>query len=708
MTALVIAELDALLVEIGAREPRLRLLALPERHVRVRRARARAHRRRRSRPRRRCTTSRSSTRSRARAATSSRSSRSARSPGSRDRYTLLRSGGALGRGCGPLVVAREAGLAATQAVSGRIAIPGWDTTAYLLLRLAAPALGEVVELRYDEILDAVASGEVDAGLIIHESRFTYAEHGLVEVADLGAWWEAETGMPVPLAAICARADIGRRAARGGRGRDPALRRARLRASRRQPRVRARALPGAVRRGLPPAHRPLRQRVHPRPRRRRDGRDRRAARPRRRYPRVINERSLADGRRRRACRAGGYVRCTTPTASRGFPARCCELFGERERRRPAGRRPARARRRAAAGGRRAHRCARMDVRRALRRARAAARATARGGRRLEVDDAVSLDHDRARHDAAHRAAGRRARRLRVVRLRAVARPHRLPADRGIRGRAAGGLVAAGADLRAVYPQADGLGDAAGAARRRRATSCSRRTTIDTPFTQLVCAGADGARRRERARGAALAARLARAAAPSLTLLYLDDFDSSGHELGPDDPRSEAVALELLEAVEHELVDALAGTPGRARAAVRRPRPAADRSRALRLRQRALPAARAAPARAVPTAGRSRRRARRATSSCTCARARSTTPSACSRSSSGTTRGWCRRPTRGRRHLRAPDLGALPRARRRPRRAAARGRRGLVARARALRAGACAATTAGWSPTEAETWLGALVP
>jgi 1,4-dihydroxy-6-naphthoate synthase len=126
--------------------------------------------------------------------------------GLRDRYTLLRSGGALGRGCGPLIVAREPASLA-EAALGRIAIPGRDTTAYLLLRLAAPALGEVVELRYDEILHAVAAGIVDAGLIIHESRFTYAAHGLVEVADLGSWWERETGMPVPLAGICARADL---------------------------------------------------------------------------------------------------------------------------------------------------------------------------------------------------------------------------------------------------------------------------------------------------------------------------------------------------------------------------------------------------------------------------------------------------------------------------------------------------------------------
>jgi 1,4-dihydroxy-6-naphthoate synthase len=123
-----------------------------------------------------------------------------------DRYRLLRSGAALGRGVGPLVVAREDG-SLEEAAAGRIAIPGRETTAFLLLRLAAPALGDVVELRYDRILDAVVAGEADAGLIIHESRFTYAEHGLAAVADLGEWWEGETGLPVPLAGIFARSDL---------------------------------------------------------------------------------------------------------------------------------------------------------------------------------------------------------------------------------------------------------------------------------------------------------------------------------------------------------------------------------------------------------------------------------------------------------------------------------------------------------------------
>jgi 1,4-dihydroxy-6-naphthoate synthase len=123
-----------------------------------------------------------------------------------ERYRLLRSGAALGRGCGPLVVAREP-MSLEEAVAGPLAIPGRDTTAFLLLRLAAGAPAEAVELRYDRILAAVEHGEVPAGLVIHESRFTYEEHGLVRVADLGEWWESETGLPVPLAVIGARADL---------------------------------------------------------------------------------------------------------------------------------------------------------------------------------------------------------------------------------------------------------------------------------------------------------------------------------------------------------------------------------------------------------------------------------------------------------------------------------------------------------------------
>jgi len=121
-------------------------------------------------------------------------------------YRLLRSGAALGEGVGPLVVTRTP-MTLADAVRGRVAIPGTETTAYRLLRLAAPSLRDVLEMRYDRILRAVADGEVEAGLIIHESRFTYQEHGLHKAVDLGDWWEGETGLPVPLAGICARADV---------------------------------------------------------------------------------------------------------------------------------------------------------------------------------------------------------------------------------------------------------------------------------------------------------------------------------------------------------------------------------------------------------------------------------------------------------------------------------------------------------------------
>jgi 1,4-dihydroxy-6-naphthoate synthase len=122
------------------------------------------------------------------------------------RYMMLQSGAALGHGVGPLVVARES-MTLDKAARRRIAIPGPETTAFRLLSLAAPGPIDAVEMRYDRILAAVAGGDVDAGLIIHESRFTYADHGLTRVADLGEWWERETAMPVPLAVIGVRMDI---------------------------------------------------------------------------------------------------------------------------------------------------------------------------------------------------------------------------------------------------------------------------------------------------------------------------------------------------------------------------------------------------------------------------------------------------------------------------------------------------------------------
>jgi 1,4-dihydroxy-6-naphthoate synthase len=125
----------------------------------------------------------------------------------RDEYALLRSGGALGRGCGPLLVARHR-IAPEELRGKRIAIPGRYTTASLLLQLHDPALDTLVIMPFHEIMGAVARGEVDAGVIIHESRFTYQEHGLHALLDLGEWWERETGQPIPLGGIVARRDLG--------------------------------------------------------------------------------------------------------------------------------------------------------------------------------------------------------------------------------------------------------------------------------------------------------------------------------------------------------------------------------------------------------------------------------------------------------------------------------------------------------------------
>ena len=127
----------------------------------------------------------------------------------RDRYCLPRSGGALGRGCGPLVVAREP-FAGADLVAKRVAIPGTLTTAALLVRLFAPNLRDanVSVMRFDEIMPAVRDGRVDAGVIIHESRFTYQRHGLTRIVDLGDWWERETGHAIPLGGILMRRDLG--------------------------------------------------------------------------------------------------------------------------------------------------------------------------------------------------------------------------------------------------------------------------------------------------------------------------------------------------------------------------------------------------------------------------------------------------------------------------------------------------------------------
>lgn len=118
----------------------------------------------------------------------------------RDRYALLRSGGALGKGCGPLVVARQ-GMRDIDWRHHRVAIPGELTTAYLLLRLYDPAIQNIMVMPFDQIMQSVQQGKTDIGLIIHESRFTYQNFGLQKILDLGDWWEQSTGFPIPLGGI---------------------------------------------------------------------------------------------------------------------------------------------------------------------------------------------------------------------------------------------------------------------------------------------------------------------------------------------------------------------------------------------------------------------------------------------------------------------------------------------------------------------------
>ncbi|MGY3681891.1 1,4-dihydroxy-6-naphthoate synthase [Streptomyces sp. TE33382] len=127
-----------------------------------------------------------------------------------DEYALLPCGGALGRGCGPLVLTREPG---TDLTGRTVAVPSERSTAYLLFRLWAAevvpgGVGEIVVMPFHEIMPAVRDGRVDAGLVIHEARFTYQNYGLHNLADMGRHWEDTTGLPIPLGAIIAKRSLG--------------------------------------------------------------------------------------------------------------------------------------------------------------------------------------------------------------------------------------------------------------------------------------------------------------------------------------------------------------------------------------------------------------------------------------------------------------------------------------------------------------------
>jgi 1,4-dihydroxy-6-naphthoate synthase len=125
-----------------------------------------------------------------------------------DRYALMPCGGSIGDGYGPLLVSRDP--LQPQALANpalTVAVPGARTTAYLALRLFAPAAATRV-VPFDRILDEVRDGRADLGLVIHEGQLTYGGHGLHRVLDLGAWWKQETSLPLPLGGNAVRRDLG--------------------------------------------------------------------------------------------------------------------------------------------------------------------------------------------------------------------------------------------------------------------------------------------------------------------------------------------------------------------------------------------------------------------------------------------------------------------------------------------------------------------
>jgi 1,4-dihydroxy-6-naphthoate synthase len=123
-----------------------------------------------------------------------------------DQYALLTSGASMGDNYGPLVIAREP-MTLDQLRSATIAVPGLMTTAYLTLRLCAGEVKTVV-VPFDQIMDSVERGDVDAGLLIHEGQLTYSARGFEKVIDLGEWWMAETGLPLPLGGNAIRKSLG--------------------------------------------------------------------------------------------------------------------------------------------------------------------------------------------------------------------------------------------------------------------------------------------------------------------------------------------------------------------------------------------------------------------------------------------------------------------------------------------------------------------
>jgi 1,4-dihydroxy-6-naphthoate synthase len=124
----------------------------------------------------------------------------------KDKYVLLDSGASFGEGYGPMLVATKT-LQRSELAGKRVAVPGLRTSAYLTLRLWQPNF-EAVVTPFDKILDAVTSGSVDAGLIIHEGQLMYSQMGLQRIVDLGQWWKETTGLPLPLGGNAVRRALG--------------------------------------------------------------------------------------------------------------------------------------------------------------------------------------------------------------------------------------------------------------------------------------------------------------------------------------------------------------------------------------------------------------------------------------------------------------------------------------------------------------------
>jgi 1,4-dihydroxy-6-naphthoate synthase len=122
-------------------------------------------------------------------------------------YNLLDAGSALGRGAGPLLIAKKQ-IPDKELRNCTVAIPGENTTAHLLFSLAYPEARIKKFMIFSEIEEAILSGGVDCGVIIHENRFTYQKKGLVRLADLGQYWEQKTGYPIPLGGIIMRKSLG--------------------------------------------------------------------------------------------------------------------------------------------------------------------------------------------------------------------------------------------------------------------------------------------------------------------------------------------------------------------------------------------------------------------------------------------------------------------------------------------------------------------